>query len=176
MLLVYLVVGGERYTDFDAHYLPEEYTPVTRISEPKNYRDGPDPKTHTILCAEIPCSRDHALWRADPGVLGDVVVDALVASGLPRPEVLGVDVRRLSHAYPIYRVGYERAFGPIDEWATSLPRVVTLGRGGLFAHDNSHHALAMARSAVDALRPNGGFDERAWTEARLRFRTHVVED
>jgi protoporphyrinogen oxidase len=176
MVLVYLVVARERYTSFDAHYLPEEYTPVTRISEPKNYREGPDPATHTVLCAEIPCGRDDSLWHAEPEALGDVVVDALVASGLPRPEVMGVDVRRLSHAYPIYRVGYERAFGPIDEWATALPRLVTLGRQGLFAHDNSHHALAMAHAAVDALRPDGDFDERAWAEARVRFRAHVVED
>ena len=176
MILVYLVVACERYTAFDAHYLPEEYTPVTRISEPKNYRDGPDPTTHTVLCAEIPCGRDDAIWRADDEALGDVVVDALVASDLPRPEVIGVAVRRLSHAYPIYRVGFERAFGPIDEWATTLPHLVTLGRQGLFAHDNSHHALAMARSAVDAIRPDGGFDGAAWQEARRRFRSHVVED
>src|SRR5690606_3382358 len=40
MVLVYLVLDGARYTPYDAHYLPEEWTPVTRISEPKNYRDG----------------------------------------------------------------------------------------------------------------------------------------
>ncbi len=40
MLLVYLVVPTPQWTPFDAHYLPEGWTPITRISEPKNYRDG----------------------------------------------------------------------------------------------------------------------------------------
>jgi len=176
MILVYLVVEGDRYTRFDAHYLPETYTPVTRISEPKNYRDGPDPSTRTVLCAEIPCSVGDKLWNEDAKALKDVVVDALAGSGLPYPVVTGVEVRRLSHAYPIYRVGYERSFDRLDEWATKLPRVVTLGRQGLFAHDNSHHALAMARSAVDSLGPGGTFDDRTWAEARVRFSAHVVED
>jgi protoporphyrinogen oxidase len=176
MLLVYLVVDSARYTAFDAHYLPESYTPVTRISEPKNYRDGPDPWGRTVLCAEIPCDIGDPIWKEGDEALGEVVVDALMDSGLPRPHVAEVGVRRLSHAYPIYRAGYEEPFERLDLWATRLPRVVTLGRQGLFAHDNSHHALAMARAAVDSLRPDRTFDEGEWARARERFRSHVVED
>ena len=36
MLLVYLVLDGGRYSPFDAHYLPDPDTPVTRVSEPAN--------------------------------------------------------------------------------------------------------------------------------------------
>jgi protoporphyrinogen oxidase len=176
MSLVYLVVDAEHYTRFDAHYIPEAYTPVTRISEPKNYRNGPDPSGRTVLCAEIPCDSGDSIWNEGDEALADIVVDALMASGLPRPRGDGVVVRRLSHAYPIYRAGYEAPFERLDRWATGLPRVVTLGRQGLFAHDNSHHALAMARAAVDSLRPDRTFDERRWARARVRFRSHVVED
>jgi protoporphyrinogen oxidase len=86
------------------------------------------------------------------------------------------EVRRLAHAYPVYRVGYERHHERLDGWATSLERVVTFGRQGLFVHDNSHHAYAMAWAAADAVRDDGSFDRRAWTEARRRFAAHVVED
>ena len=34
MLLVYLVVDGGRYSPYDAHYLPDPATPVSRVSEP----------------------------------------------------------------------------------------------------------------------------------------------
>ena len=34
MVLVYLVLDGGRYSDYDAHYLPDPGTPVTRVSEP----------------------------------------------------------------------------------------------------------------------------------------------
>ena len=176
MVLVYLVLDVDRYTEFDAHYLPEEFTEVTRISEPKNYRDGPDPTGRTVLCAEIPCSAGDRAWTLDDGALAELVCKSLVAADLPHPRPVAVEVRRLSHAYPVYRSGYEEAFDALDSWAESVPRLLTFGRQGLFAHDNSHHALAMAWAAADALGPGGSFDEDAWRRARERFRSHVVED
>ena len=50
------------------------------------------------------------------------------------------------------------------------------GRQGLFAHDNTHHALAMAWAAADAARPDGQVDAAAWSRARAAFAAHVVED
>ena len=176
MLLVYLVLDRDRYTDFDAHYLPGAETPVTRVSEPKNYRDGDDPRGRTVLCAEIPADRDDALWRATDAELAAVVARTLVEAGLPEPAPREVVVKRLPAAYPIYRVGWEGPFGVLDAWAAAQPRLLTFGRQGLFAHDNAHHALAMARAAVDALEPGGEFDEDAWATARARFAQHVVED
>jgi hypothetical protein len=73
-------------------------------------------------------------------------------------------------------VGYERSYDIVDRWASEQRRLLTFGRQGLFVHDNSHHAYAMAWAAADALRPDGGFDESAWHAARARFSRHVVED
>ena len=176
MVLVYLVLDTDRWTPFDAHYLPEETTPVTRVSEPKNYRDGDDPHGRTVLCAEIPCSTDDAVWSLDEEALGRLVSTGLAAQGLPPVKPVEVVVRRLSHAYPIYDVGYAGHFAVLDEWGAAQPRLLTFGRQGLFAHDNTHHALAMAWAAVAAWQPGGGFDEASWTAARLRFTEHVVED
>lgn len=176
MLLVYLVLDVDRYTSYDAHYLPESFTPVTRISEPKNYRDGDDPAGSTVLCAEIPCGRGDELWAASDESLGRVVTDALRDAGLPPATPSSVVVKRLGHAYPVYRTGYERAYGRLDAWASSHDRLLTFGRQGLFVHDNSHHAYAMAWAAADALRDGGGFDQAAWRAARKRFAEHVVED
>jgi protoporphyrinogen oxidase len=176
LALVYVVLAGRQYTPFDAHYLPEEFTPVSRISEPRNYRDGDDPDDRTVLCAEIPCEPGDATWSASEQELGATVVACLRAAGLPAARLLGVTVRRLAHAYPVYRSGFEHDFAVLDTWAGAQPRLLTFGRQGLFAHDNTHHALAMAWDAVEALRPGGGFDEAAWAAARRRFAAHVVED
>jgi hypothetical protein len=48
-------------------------------------------------------------------------------------------------------------------------------------HDNTHHAIAMAYDAVDALasmqgQAHGHWDATAWSAARRRFADHVVED
>jgi len=176
MILVYLVLDADRYTPYDAHYLPEAFTPVTRVSEPKNYRSGAEPEGRTVLCAEIPCAAGDEWWSADPAELGELVCETLRQAGLPRPRLAQVEVRRLAHAYPVYRVGFEHAFAALDAWAERQPALLTFGRQGLFVHDNTHHALAMAWAAADALRPDGGFDATAWAEARARFACHVVED
>ncbi len=176
MLLVYLVLDRPRYTPFDAHYLPGGTTPVTRVSEPKNYRDGDDPAGTTVLCAEIPCDAGDGLWEADDATLAAVAVAGLVEAGLPRPAVAGVEVTRLRHAYPILRAGFEARLAALDAWAAAQPALLTLGRQGLFVHDNAHHALAMAWAAADCLGPDGAFDEAGWAAARARFAAHVVED
>ncbi|HET6814773.1 MAG TPA: FAD-dependent oxidoreductase, partial [Actinomycetota bacterium] len=96
MLLVYLVVDGGRYSPYDAHYLPDPATPVSRVSEPANYRDGDDPPGRTVLCAELPRSRDGALWRAGNDRLASLVRATLTDRGLPDPgPVRRVAVRRL---------------------------------------------------------------------------------
>jgi protoporphyrinogen oxidase len=176
MVLVYLVLGVDRYTPYDAHYLPEPFTPVTRVSEPKNYRSGDDPAGRTVLCAEIPCGRDDELWGAPDEALGEITAAGLRAAGLPAVAPVEAHVRRLPFAYPIYRRGYESHFEKLDRWAEQRQNLLTFGRQGLFAHDNAHHALAMAWAAADCLGPDGTFDDAAWRTARERFRSHVVED
>ncbi len=177
MVLVYVVHAGGRWTPYDAHYLPGPETPVTRISEPTNYRaSDADPADRSVLCAEIPCSVGDELWSADDEALGRLVVDALAAADLPPVRAAGVHVRRLPHVYPVYERGFADRLAGLEAWAGTLPRITTFGRLGLFAHDNTHHAMAMAYDAVDCLTPGGGFDAERWTAARERFRSHVVED
>ena len=150
---------------------------MTRISEPANYRVSPDdPTDRTVLCAEIPCAVDDDVWTADDAGLADLVDEALRVTGLPPVSRGQVVVRRLPFVYPVYEHGYAEHLAGLDTWADSLPRITTFGRLGLFAHDNTHHALAMAYDAVDVLRPDGRRDESAWRAARERFAAHVVED
>jgi protoporphyrinogen oxidase len=176
MVLVYLVIDVDQYTTTDAHYFPEEDVISTRISEPKNYARMTAPKGRTVLCAEIPCAIDDEIWRMDEQQLGQRVVEDLARSGIPVPKApRRVFARRLRQAYPIYLRGYEGPFGVLDRWAESNPNFLIYGRQGLFAHDNTHHALYMARAAVDCL-SDGGFDRVKWQGYRDIFATHVVED
>lgn len=176
MILVYLGLEVRRYTPFDAHYVPGPETPISRLSEPRNYRDGDDPPGRTVLCAELPCRAGGSLWHATPEALAGVVAEGLAELGLPPVRPASVEVRRLERAYPLYRAGYESSFAVVDDWVASCPGLVTFGRQGLFAHDNTHHALAMAWAAAGALGSDGSFDEGAWAAAREHFATHVVED
>jgi hypothetical protein len=78
--------------------------------------------------------------------------------------------------YPAYTIGYEVALDAVERWALAQPSLLSFGRQGLFAHDNTHHTLAMAYAAVSCLDEAGRFDRERWASFREVFETHVVED
>ena len=177
MLLIYLVLDADQFTPFDAHYFPGADLRITRLSEPKNYAALAEPNGTTVLCAELPCQPDDDLWRESDETLGAIVVEDLARAGLPVTcPVRETVTRRLPHAYPLYPTGYEKAFDTLDGWAEGLDRVLTFGRQGLYAHDNTHHAIYMAKAAARCLRDDGSFDQAEWARERQIFQTHVVED
>ncbi len=177
MILIYLVLEQSQWTAFDAHYFPDAEIPITRLSEPKNYSASTEPSNRTVLCAELPCTVDDEMWRSSDEQLGELVRESVTKCGLQiDAPVLRVATRRLRFAYPIYNQGYEDKFALMDEWAGGLDKVLTFGRQGLFAHDNTHHALAMAYAAVDCLETSGEFNARRWQDYRQEFAKHVVED
>jgi protoporphyrinogen oxidase len=106
------------------------------------------------------------------------VVDALAAEGLPPVAPVDVEVVRLPRVYPVFEPGYAWQLARAEAWLAEAagPRVVTLGRQGLFVPDNTHHVLAMGRTAAACLRADGNLDGEAWSAARAAFRDFVVED
>lgn len=171
LALIYLVLDGRPWTTFDAHYLPGPETPLSRASEVMNYRTSAhDPTDRTVLCCELPCAVGDAHWSMDDAALGALAAGAL---GVTPVEVT---VRRVPAAYPIYDRGFERELAALEAWLASRPDLVSFGRGGLFAHDNTHHALAEGEVAAACLGADGTWDHDAWAAARARFASHVVED
>lgn len=176
MLLVYLELPVARFTEFDAHYFPGADLRITRLSEPKNYSLSGPPQS-TVLCAELPCSEDDPLWRATDQELARIVAADLQRARLPWPgRYSSVAVHRLRQAYPVYARGFQSHFAAIDNWLSTLPSLVTLGRQGLFAHDNTHHTLAMAYAAAACVGDDFSFDRPAWRQHRRAFESFIVED
>jgi protoporphyrinogen oxidase len=131
----------------------------------------------TVLCAELPCARDNEHWKLSDEHLGELVIDSMARAGLSvAAEVRRVVTKRLTHAYPIYNRGYREHLNRLDGWVGGIDGVLSIGRQGLFVHDNTHHTLAMAYAAVSCLRPDGSVDSGRWATERRRFEDHVVED
>jgi protoporphyrinogen oxidase len=177
MILIYLVLRADQFSPVDAYYFPEESVPISRLSEPKNFTGSTEPRGRTVLCAELPANPGQPEWDLEDAELGRRLCDWLQRAGLPvKVPVERVVVHRLGQAYPVYARGYDQHFATLDTWLGRLEGLVTLGRQGLFAHDNTHHTLAMAYAAADCLRPDGSFDRDCWADYRREFETHVVED
>ena len=177
MILIYLVIAQAQFSPYDAHYFPDLDIPISRLSEPKNYSASIEPGDRTVLCAELPCSPEDDAWSMEDPALGSLVSEALKHAGIPiAAPIQQVHVQRLRYAYPIYLQGYEKYFEKLDGWIGEQQRLLTFGRQGLFAHDNTHHALFMAYCAADCLNSDGSFDRDKWLAYRQIFETHVVED
>lgn len=177
MILIYLTLEQDQFSEYDAHYFPEESIPISRLSEPKNYSNSTEPRGRTVLCAELPSDPGSREWEMTDQELGDSLVAWLGRAGLPvRAKILRVLTRKLGQAYPIYRRGYEEHFSMVDQWLAAVEGLLTFGRQGLFVHDNTHHALYMAQAAAKCLRADGNFDKDLWSQYRQIFETHVVED
>lgn len=177
MVLIYLILEQDRFSEYDAHYFPESDIPITRLSEPKNYGDAGEPAGLTALCAELPCDVTDDYWRMSNEELGRVVLNSLETAKIPvTSRVRSVEVRRISNAYPIYEIGYEEFLESMDHHIEGIENLLTFGRQGLFAHDNTHHALYMAYSAANCLDQDGNFDKTKWQDYRKIFESHVVED
>jgi len=177
MILIYLVLETDQFTEFDAHYFPETSIPVSRMSEPKNYNASTEPKGLTVLCAELPCDPTDEWWDMSDDELGERFCGWLGGVDLPvNVPVRKTLTRRLSHAYPVYDLEYQARFEKIDNWLSSLEGLVNFGRQGLFAHDNTHHAFAMAYGVADCVGADGRFDTKKWADYRAEFATHTVED
>ncbi|MDR9364408.1 MAG: FAD-dependent oxidoreductase [Balneolaceae bacterium] len=177
MVLIYLFIQQDRFTEFDAHYFPGEEIPITRLSETKNYSDTDYPENLTTICAELPCQFEDDVWNMGEEDLGKLVADSLKKAGIPvQSTVKKVVVKRLKHAYPIYNTGYEKKYQLLDDYLSGINNLLVFGRQGLFAHDNTHHALYTAYSAVDCIDDEGEFDDEKWEEYREEFKTHVVVD
>jgi len=177
MILVYLILKTDQFTEYDAHYFPELSIPISRMSEPKNYNSAKGPKGLTILCAELPCDPGEKWWSMSDEELGKHYVQWLNDLGLPvKCDVLRCETRRIGQAYPVYDLDYQKHFETVDNWLSTLDGFLSFGRQGLFAHDNTHHAFAMAYAASDVLKPDGSLDRAAWAAHRKEFEHHRVED
>lgn len=176
MVLIYVTLDADYFTEFDAHYFPEAHLRISRMSEPKRYSLTERPG-RTVLCAELPCALGGQEWTMDSAGLLELFRKDIEAAGLgPLPPVASVHVERIPHAYPLYTEGYRTAFDALDHWAGGIEGLVTFGRQGLFVHDNTHHTMAMAYALADCLQSTGTLDRAAWAAARKGFEANVVED
>ncbi|MBD3370786.1 FAD-dependent oxidoreductase [Candidatus Fermentibacteria bacterium] len=176
MVFLYVVLGQDGYSPYDAHYFPQSDLCFSRMSEPRNYSGADEPKGKTGLCFEVPCDHGGRIWKMGSDELGEKVMDDLGRTPLPLPRPASVFTRRKKAIYPVYEKGFRKYLNLVESYVNGLPGVVTLGRQGLFAHDNTHHAITMGLRAAECLLPGGKWDRGGWENLRDSFRSHVVED
>jgi protoporphyrinogen oxidase len=177
MVLFYLILNVDRFTPYDAHYFPESDIVFSRVSEPKNYSVASEPSGRTGLCVEIPCAVGDEIWRAPDEEIGRRVVADLARVDLPVDPLIRTSfARRLPSVYPVYDRAFAQHLAAVSRYLDEISGLVSLGRQGLFAHDNTHHTMEMAYRASECLEPDLTWNGEKWRIYLDQFRSHVVED
>ena len=176
MVLAYLVLDQDQYTEYDAHYLPSQETNIARLSEPKNYRDGIDPEGLTVLCAEIPCWCDDDVWNSSDQKIGDLVMADLVKLGLPSARYVETQTRRLPSVYPVFESATMEERRRLLEWGQTLGNLIPFGRQGFLVPDNLHHTLGMGWDLAESIGEETELNFDHWRGSVERFKQNIVED
>jgi protoporphyrinogen oxidase len=175
MVLVYLEMDIPQHSPWDAHYFPEDGILCSRMSEPKNYSGNQKPPDRTILCVEVPCEVGDSTWNEQPEHLGMRIADVFEELDMLVAPFKDVFVKKLPHAYPVYKTDYQQHLTPVLECLDSLANFVTFGRQGLFWYANMHHVIQAAQELASCFR-FGGFSHPRWRDIRHRMDRITVAD
>lgn len=152
IICVLLAVDGPQISQDTWTYFPDHHLIFGRIHEPVNWSRLMAPPDKTSLCLEIFSSEGDAVWQQTDDRLVDCALADLNRLGLLSPDrVEAAWVTRVTHAYPIYRVGYARVLRQARELIARWPTLHLLGRTGEFEYLNMDAVILRALRLADRL-------------------------
>ncbi|MBU0515661.1 MAG: FAD-dependent oxidoreductase, partial [Proteobacteria bacterium] len=167
--------GGPRRVVPESFYFPTAEVPFNRAFVPANFLDLP-PEDDYLVGFEFGAFQGDRVWSLDDDGLWDLVRPWIDRLGLGEASrVRDFFTRRLTHAYPLYELGFERNLQIVLAWLDGLDNLITTGRQGLFVHNNMHHSLEMGRLAGEAVLA-GGPRSAIWIAARELFAAYQIVD
>jgi protoporphyrinogen oxidase len=134
---VFLAIEGAKVSEDTWTYFPDTQLFIGRTHEPGNWSPRMVPEGKTSLCVEIFCSEGDQIWnRPDAEMIEKSLADLERLKFLPRSRVNQAWVSRVSHAYPVYHVGYGADLSNAVAAVGRFPDLHLLGRTGTFRYLN----------------------------------------
>lgn len=159
-LLVYLEIDGADLFPDQWVYVHDPRIQMGRLTNFSNWEPGlignPD---RTILAAEYWANDDDPLWRADDEELIELATRDLHISGLiTGRNVLRGHVERVHRCYPVYSRGYRTPLKAVENYLSSIPGLIAIGRYGAFKYNNQDHSILMGLMAADNITGSAAHD------------------
>ncbi len=131
------------------HYVADPRYLPTRIQEPKRRSPWSAPPGKTSLMLEIPCEVGGDVWGQSDETLLDRCLGDLNHLGIEvDSDVRGCFSTRITHGYPVFRLGYrsprDRLLAAVDQ----ISNVTTCGRQGTFRYIFMDTAMQMGIMAA----------------------------
>ncbi len=148
--LLYIVVNKEEIFEAPLLYFQNPKVKFNRVYGVRKY--GPEclPPGKEALIVEFTCSYGDDTWNAPDKQLYDEAMHVFTGIGaLKHEDVHFYFSKHVSHAYPRFRVGFQRHLRTIFEYLGSIQNLTVLGRQGLFCYANVDEVIAMGFKALE---------------------------
>lgn len=155
--------------DAETFYFPEMKYPFGRISRPRLFDEsmGGDPPGE-LLCIELACSKGDDTWNESDEELLSRLITPLREAELLKPSVEpyreGFFSERESYVYPVLHVTWRKAFQTVYRWLSQKNNLYTIGRHGLFLHNNIDQTMDLGYRCAHHYLNNGPSGRREWDE------------
>lgn len=125
-------------------YFSEPEFPFNRIYDVGIFSRKMVPDDKNALCLEISCIYGDEIWNMDEDALFNKCLAPLEKHNLlRRQDIEDYHIKRLKHAYPIFRIGYENRLNTIFNYIGQISNLISFGRQGLFAYANVDDVIWM---------------------------------
>ncbi len=152
MLFVFLRVARPALLPYHWTYFPDPAIPFQRATEFVHFGAGMTPPGATGVALEVASNPGDGTWeRSDAAVVRASLKALKRLELLDESDVLGWDVVRVRHAYPVQVVDYQRRVDRLLHALREVPNLVPLGRQGLFRYCNMDECMEMAFDVVPRL-------------------------
>ena len=149
VLLVYLVVDKPQISRDTWFYFPQADPAINRAYQPKNFDETLVRPERSVICLEATAPPGDPLWeRSEDDLIRDFAGRIASTGLIAESEVAEGFVRRLDHGYPVYRRGYREKRDRVFTALRGFENLISLGRQGLFQHNNMDHTIWTARRAA----------------------------
>lgn len=176
--LVGIVVNKPQVTGNQWLYFPGRDTVFNRGYEPANFAEEMGAPGKSLLVLETTCHEGDRIWRASDRQLVEKTKEGLARIGLVREdEIANTFVVRIPHTYPMYDLGYRERLARVWVYLQEFPRLLSVGRQGLFLHNNMDHSIHMGfRAATVALREHPDAPQKHFYREVRRFQKFRIVD
>lgn len=143
------MIDQDNFGDITWRYVADRHRLMTRLQEPKQRSVESAPLGKTSLMLEMPCFQGDFIWNATEEELLPRVFHELKELGFSiEQKVLGFFSTRTTHAYPLFRLGYQFHRNQLLHYLQPWANFFTCGRQGTFRYIFQDTAQLMGRAVA----------------------------
>jgi len=177
VIILYLIVARERVLDHCFVYYSTRDTWFKRVTEFKHFSAQMAPQNSTSLAVEICVDPGDPSWEYDDRRIFEVVVEEMERVNiLKRQEVTDYFTVKVPAVYPVYYLKYQEHLGCMLDYFAGIKNLVSVGRGGLYQHDNMPTAIASGFDVAGLIAEYGRGKTDEIPATIYRKRLHKYED